>query len=60
MYLQTKGPNFGITWKALNGYFWHISWHFGIFMAVFLILKAFGTFCGHLVYFPPFWYVVPR
>jgi hypothetical protein len=24
------------------------------------ILWPFGIFCGHLVYFPPFWYFVPR
>jgi hypothetical protein len=23
-------------------------------------LWAFGTFCGHLVYFSEFWYFVPR
>jgi hypothetical protein len=30
------------------------------FTAVLCILYKFGTFCGHLVYFFPFWYVAPR
>jgi hypothetical protein len=28
--------------------------------AIWYILWPFGTFCGHLVYIFPFWYVVPR
>jgi hypothetical protein len=30
------------------------------FTAIGNILCPVGIFCGHLVYFPPFWYVVPR
>jgi hypothetical protein len=30
------------------------------FMAIWSILWSFGPFCGHLAYFPPFWYNVPR
>jgi hypothetical protein len=30
------------------------------FTAVGNILGPFDIFCGHLVYFPPFWYFVPR
>jgi hypothetical protein len=29
-------------------------------MEIWYILGAFGIFCGNLVYFFPFWYVVPR
>jgi hypothetical protein len=32
----------------------------GIFMSILYILGPFGVICGHLVYFFPFWYVVPR
>jgi hypothetical protein len=34
--------------------------YFVYFTAIGNILWSFGIFCGHLVYFPPFWYVVPR
>jgi ABC-type spermidine/putrescine transport system permease subunit II len=30
------------------------------FTAIGNILWPFGIFCGHLVYFFPFWYFVPR
>jgi hypothetical protein len=33
------------------------------FIAIWNILRSFALFCGfyrHLVYFTPFWYVVPR
>jgi hypothetical protein len=30
------------------------------FTANWYILWTFGMFCGNLVYFPPFWYFVPR
>jgi hypothetical protein len=35
----------------------------GIFMATLSILRpnaTFGTFCGHLVHFFPFWFIVQR
>jgi hypothetical protein len=31
-----------------------------IFYAIWNILGAIGIFYGHLVYFPPFWYIVSR
>jgi hypothetical protein len=34
--------------------------HFVYFTAKWYILWLFGTFGGYLVYFFPFWYVVPR
>jgi hypothetical protein len=34
--------------------------HFVYFTAKWYILCPFGAFCGHLVDFFPFWYVVPR
>jgi hypothetical protein len=34
--------------------------HLVYFTAIGNILWTFSIFCGHLVYFPPFWYVVPR
>jgi hypothetical protein len=34
--------------------------HLVHFMSILNILWPFGIFCGHLVYFPPFWYIVPR
>jgi hypothetical protein len=30
------------------------------FTAIGNILWPFGKFCGHLIYFSPFWYFVPR
>jgi hypothetical protein len=33
--------------------------HLVYFTAIGNILWPFGIFCGHLVYFPPFLYVVP-
>jgi hypothetical protein len=34
--------------------------HLVCFIAILYILWPFGTFYGYLVYFSPFWYVVPR
>jgi hypothetical protein len=34
--------------------------HLVYFTAIGNILWPFHLFCGHLVYFPPFWYFVPR
>jgi hypothetical protein len=34
--------------------------HLVYFTAIGNILWPFGMFCDHLVYFPLFWYVVPR
>jgi hypothetical protein len=56
MNFQTKNPNLGKFWMALQGKM-YILWSFGQFPP---ILWSFGKFCGPLVYFPPFWYVVPN
>jgi hypothetical protein len=34
--------------------------HLVYFTAIESILWPFGIFCGNLVYFSPFWYVVPK
>jgi hypothetical protein len=34
--------------------------HLAYFTAIGNILWSFGIFCGHLIYFSPFWYLVPR
>jgi hypothetical protein len=34
--------------------------HLVYFTAIGNILLPFSIFCGHLVYFSPFWYFVPR
>jgi hypothetical protein len=34
--------------------------HLVYFTAIGNILWPFGIFCGHLVFFSPFWYIVPR
>jgi hypothetical protein len=59
---QTKNPNLGKLWRVLQWkmlvYFmdtWSILRSFGIH-----ILWTFGIVRGNLVYFPPFWYFVPR
>jgi hypothetical protein len=44
----TKNPNLGKFWRVLQ---WKILVYF---------MTTFGLFCGHLVYFSPFWFVVPR
>jgi hypothetical protein len=61
VYFQTKNPNLGKFWRVLQ---WKMSVYF---MDIWSILRTFwhislpyGIFCGNLVYFPPFWYVVPR
>jgi hypothetical protein len=58
---QTKNPNLGKFWRVLQWkilvYFITIRFILGPFAN---ILWPFGIFCGHLVYFSPFWYFVPR
>jgi hypothetical protein len=39
---------------------WLILWTFGISTKIWCNLRTFGKFCGNLVYFFPFWCVVPR
>jgi hypothetical protein len=48
---QTKNPNLGIFWRALD---WKI-WIY--FMAIWNILQTFGIFYGHLEYFMTIWYI---
>jgi hypothetical protein len=53
-FFKTKIPfwvNFGVS---KNVRWWSTLWPFGS------ILQPFGIFGGYLVYFPPFWNVVPR
>jgi hypothetical protein len=47
-------------WFIWNGKFWYIVLTFGIFKVVCRIELPFGIFCGHSVYFLPFWCVVAR
>jgi hypothetical protein len=58
---QTKNPNLGKFWKALD---WKMLKYFraiwNIFTDIWDILWPFGTFCVHLVHFSRFWYYVPR
>jgi hypothetical protein len=34
--------------------------HLFNFTDIWYTLWTYGIFCGNLVFFPPFWYVVPR
>jgi hypothetical protein len=34
--------------------------HLAYFTVIENILWIFGIYCGHLIYFFPFWYVVPK
>jgi hypothetical protein len=43
-------------WKILAHFYDHLVY----FKAIANILRPFGTFCGHLVYFSAFRYFVPR
>jgi hypothetical protein len=58
---QTKNPNLVKFWRVLQfenvGIFYV---HLAYFTAIANILWLFGIFCGHLVYYSPFGYVVPR
>jgi hypothetical protein len=56
---QTKNPNLGKFWRVAMGlgiFYDHLAY----FTAIGNILWPFGILCGHLVYFSPFWYFVPR
>jgi hypothetical protein len=46
--------NLGIFYDHLV--YFTIFWPFGLFY----YFWPFGIYCGNLVYFPPFWYFVPR
>jgi hypothetical protein len=48
---QTKNPNFGKFWRALD---WKMFLHF---VAIWNILCSFGIFYEHLVHFDFIWYI---
>jgi hypothetical protein len=54
---QTKNPNLGKFWRFLQ---WKIMLYFMAIWSIWYILLHYGIFCGHLVCFDPFWYIVPR
>jgi hypothetical protein len=58
---QTKNPNFGKLFGGLAMENLGIFYEYLVyFTAIANILWPFGIVCGHLLYFPPFWYFVPR
>jgi hypothetical protein len=61
VYFQTKKSKFGYILEGLAmedvGVFYG---HSVYFTAIRFTLWPFGTFSGNLVYFPSFWYIVPR
>jgi hypothetical protein len=50
---QTKNPNLGKVWRALDGKM------LIYFMALWNILQTFGIFSDHLVHFMLIWYIFP-
>jgi hypothetical protein len=59
VYFQTKNHNLGKFLKVLQLQILVFFGHFVYFTVKRYILQKFGTFCGHPVYFFPFWYVAP-
>jgi hypothetical protein len=53
-YFQTKNPNLGKLWRALQ---WKMLVYF---MAIWSILWLVGICCGQLVYFKVVWYIFPH
>jgi hypothetical protein len=51
---QTKNPNLGKFWRALDGKM------LKYFTAIWNILRTFGIFCDHLVPFVFIWYIFSR
>jgi hypothetical protein len=51
---QTKNPNLGKFWRVFE---WKMLVYF---RDTWSILRSFVIFYGHLVYFPPFWYLVQK
>jgi hypothetical protein len=49
--------NFG---GSFSGRCWYVLRPFGLFYVRLVYFMALRYIFGHLVYFPPFWYVVPR
>jgi hypothetical protein len=61
-YFQTKNTTLGKFWRVLQ---WKMLGHFIAIWSTYLtviwyIMRLFGIFHGKLLYFFPFWYVVPR
>jgi hypothetical protein len=54
LYSQTKNPNMGNFWRALQ------KKMLVYFMGIWSILQPFGILYGHLVYFVVIWYISPR
>jgi hypothetical protein len=53
-YFETKIPNLGKFWMGVA------IQDVGILKAIWSILRVFGLFCGHLVYyFMVIWYIFP-
>jgi hypothetical protein len=51
VYFQTKNPNLGKFWRALE---WKMLKYF---MTIWNILRTFGIFYDHLVHFVLIWYI---
>jgi hypothetical protein len=49
--------NFG---GPCNGRCSYIFWTFGLFYGHLILLWTLGILCGNLVYFSPYWYIVPK
>jgi hypothetical protein len=53
-----KGLPDGFKQKS-QSIFWALEWILLVyFMVNWNILRPFGIYCGHLVYFLPFWYIL--
>jgi hypothetical protein len=53
VYFQTKNPNLGKFWRALDRKIWIYFW------AILNISRIFGIFYDHLVHFVFIWYIFP-
>jgi hypothetical protein len=52
VYFQTKNPDLGKIWRALQ---WSMLVYY---MAIWSNLQLFGIFCGNLVHFVALWYIL--
>jgi hypothetical protein len=53
-YSKTKNPNLGKFWRMLE-------WKMLVcFIAIWPILRPFGKFLSHVVYFMVIWYICPN
>jgi hypothetical protein len=60
-YFQTKNPNLGKFWRVLEWkivIFSVVIWNILLPCGIFLLINV--KFCGYLVYYYQFWYVLPR